>query len=149
MREVVCFPIACHIYLSNVCVYTRRLQEITHLKELDQRRPGKQEVLEWLKSKSSPLVVDEWVKQLKYHLDGEYKEYLLTGLRRGFRIGFNYGSHHYRNAKTKLKSALQNPAIVDQYLEMKVGLSRILGPLEPLSLLLVVFNRFVVISRSH
>ena len=121
----------------------KRYPYTTHLKELDRRRPGK---LEWLKSKSSPLVVEEWERQLKYHPDGEYKEYLLTGLRRGFRIGFDYGSHRCRSAKTNMKSALQNPAVVDRYLATEVGLGRILGPLEPSSLPLVVINRF---GKSH
>ena len=127
----------------------KRYPYTTHLKELDRRRPGKQEVPVWLKSKSSPLVVEEWERQLKYHPDGEYKEYLLTGLRRGFRIGFDYGSHRCRSAKTNMKSALQNPAVVDRYLATEVGLGRILGPLEPSSLPLVVINRFGVIPKSH
>ena len=86
---------------------------------------------------------------LKYHPDGEYKEYLLAGLGRGFRIGFDYGSHRCRSAKTNMKSALQNPAVVDRYLATEVGLGRILGPLEPSSLPLVVINKFGVIPKSH
>lgn len=46
----------------------------------------------------------------------EYCEYLVR-LKEGFRVGYNYQSHKCEQAKSNMKSAADNPEVVDHYLE--------------------------------
>ena len=73
-------------------------------------------------------MVEEWSRLLRQHTDEEYKQYVLEGLQHGFRIGFRFGSYSSLSAKKKMRSALDNPEVVDQYLAKEVGLKRVFGP---------------------
>ena len=60
------------------------------LLELDQCRPqsGKWTVQERLLGVFTPLHVDRWESSLTQHLDRDYVDYILTGIKEGFRVGF-------------------------------------------------------------
>lgn len=75
----------------------------------------------------SPLVDAEWAALLHGHPDQAFTEYILSGLRHGFRIGFNR-SCPLRAAKHNMQSALEHPEIVTCYLEEEVKAGRVLGP---------------------
>ena len=100
---------------------------------------------------NSPLVVDQWRALLSEHPDGEFKEFLLSGIVEGFRIGFNYTQSECRSAKRNMLSAMQNPSVVSDYLSKERSLGRVIGPLdtEALNILNVQVNRFGVIPKPH
>ena len=53
--------------------------------------------------------------------------YLLFGIREGFRVGFNRSSP-LRSAKSNMKSAAEHPEVVSRYLSEEVKEGRVLGP---------------------
>ena len=68
-----------------------------------------------------PVAQERWHQELTPHPDKAYVDYILQGLKHGFRIGFN--------PKQRLTSAssnmgIQNPAIVSDYLAREVALGR-------------------------
>ena len=97
----------------------------------------------------SPLRTQEWEEWLRPHPDRVYVQYLLQGLREGFRIGFKYGECACSSAKTNMKSAMANPAVVDQYLAKEVGHGRVIGPLSEEEHPSVQISRFGVIPKSN
>lgn len=97
---------------------------------------------------NTPLRIDEWRQQLKGHPDPDFVEYLLQGMTEGFRIGFRYQECTCRSAKRNMKSALDNPQVVRQYLAAESTLGRIEGPLE-MGMPGVIVNRFGVIPKQH
>ena len=89
----------------------------------------------------------EWEKLLGQHPDSKYREYVLAGLQRGFRIGHRYHSHANESAKANMKSAMDNPGVVDQYLAKEVGLERVIGPLEQAALPSATTSSFGVFTE--
>ena len=54
---------------------------------------------------TTPLHLQVWEAELRTHPDGEYTQFLMDGIRRGFRIGFDYTSHSCTSATRHMKSA--------------------------------------------
>jgi hypothetical protein len=100
---------------------------------------------------NSPLVADQYCALLSDHPDGELKEFLLSGIVEGFRIGSNYTQSDCRSAKHNMLSAMQNPSVVSDYLSKERSLRRLIGPLdtEALNILNVQVNPFGVIPKLH
>lgn len=96
----------------------------------------------------TPLVADEWQRQLMGHPDQEFTGYLLRGITEGFRIGFNYCDCKCKSAKRNMQSAIDNPQVVREYLALENGMGRIVGPIEP-GIPGVIINRFGVIPKPH
>ena len=121
------------------------------LRELERRKPKPglgQAIPEWLTRVRSPLVVAEWRRQLERHPDSEFREYLLRGLEQGFRIGFRR-EKRCKQAKANMRSALDNPSVVDEYLEREVRLGRVVGPLEAATMPSAHISSFGVIPKNH
>ena len=70
----------------------------------------------------------------------------MEGIEHGFRIGFTY---ECKQAKTNMKSALDNPSVVDKYLATEVKMGRIFGPLEAEILPMAHISHFGVIPKNH
>ena len=51
----------------------------------------------------------------------------MRGMRRGFRLGFDYVVSSCVKEKSNMKSALENEQVVDEYLGKKVALGRVIG----------------------
>ena len=64
-------------------------------------------------------------------------------------MGFDYAVSSCVKAKSNMKSALENEEDVDEYLGKEVGLSWVIGPLEPGLLPAMQINRFGVIPKNH
>ena len=103
---------------------------MSHLLELG-RRASKLQVPSWLRVVSSPLVIEEWARDLSNHPDQRLKNYIISGISRGFRIGFNHGKARCKSAISNLHSAAENAGVVQVYLDNEVALGRIVGPVEP------------------
>ena len=76
-------------------------------------------------------------------------EYLLRGMREGFRIGYNHRGHTCRPASKNMQSARQNPQVVEEYLAKEVKERRVIGPLNLVEYLDVQVSSFGVIPKSH
>ena len=63
---------------------------------------------EILRRVETPLVANEWERCLRNHPDGRYREYILTGLRNGLRVGFQYHTLTPTSAQTNMLSAGRN-----------------------------------------
>ncbi|KAL5471327.1 hypothetical protein EMCRGX_G029431 [Ephydatia muelleri] len=75
---------------------------------------------------TTPLEWSEWEEALKSHPDQQYRAYIVTGLREGFRVGFDYAHHSCQSATRNMHSAREHAqyATVDQATESVVRLGR-------------------------
>lgn len=78
------------------------------------------------------------------HPDRKFANYVINGLRSGFRIGYDYSSTR-RSATRNMRSAVH---IVDENLGQEVAAKRLLGPLTRDSLPAVHTSPFGVIPKS-
>ena len=79
---------------------------------------------------STPLVWEEWDRALRNHPDQRFKDYIIGGIRHGFRLGFNYKTQ-CKAANRNMRSALERPQVVSEYLAAECAEGRVLGPLDP------------------
>ena len=73
--------------------------------EMDRRELGMRlsQLPPELQQINTPLRVEEWENLLRPHPDRQFCEYLLQGMRRGFRIGFQY-PRSCTSTKSNMKS---------------------------------------------
>ena len=143
-----------HSHLSVVGMRWRGLESYKYTKdllEMDSRKSGVSlsGIPCELQGIQTPLQADVWEEYLRTHPDKDFCEYLLSGIRRGFRLGFDYCRSSCVKAKSNMKSALENATVVDEYIAEEVKLGRVLGPVKPESLPPVQVNRIGVIPKSH
>ena len=79
-------------------------------------------------SSVTPINVDNLSVQLCGHPDRHKVEYVLTGFREGFRLGFHPGSVKLKSAKDNCPSSQKHPSVIDNYLTKEVSLGRVFGP---------------------
>ena len=96
----------------------------------------------------SPLVVEGWKELQDTHIDRNFVTYILEGISKGYRIGYDY------NKKTKkvtsnLLSVSQNPEVVTKYIQKEVALGKMIGPLGPELAAKVHISPFGVIPKGH
>ena len=96
----------------------------------------------------SPLKPGVWEYHLQSLPDRECADYLVSGLKQGFRIGFNYEQCSITGARSNMLSALQHSEVIDSYLQEEMKMGRIAGPIDPQSCTLHV-NRFGVVPKGH
>ena len=92
----------------------------------------------------TPLKLEHWESLLASHPDKEYVNYLLRGIREGFRIGFKK-SGSVSSARRNVHSALENSSA---YLAEEKRSGVLLGPFERSGVPEVHLNRFGVIPKS-
>lgn len=66
---------------------------------------------------TTPLEWSEWEEALKSHPDQQYRAYIVTGLREGFRVGFDYAHHSCQSATRNMHSAREHAQVIREYLE--------------------------------
>ena len=87
---------------------------IDDLQRLDQcRRVSPPRAPTQLKVDVSPL---QWEVCLAPHSDEQFIEYIVSGIRDGFRIGFEYSWYKCRMVKENMHSALEHADMVREYL---------------------------------
>ena len=64
---------------------------------------------------------------MEHYLDKAFKDYIVEGLKEGFRIGYKGPSCW--SAKTNMKSALEQSQVVSRYLQDECAAGRVIGPL--------------------
>lgn len=98
---------------------------------------------------STSLRAEEWEIRLRSLPDRRCANFLIKGISEGFRLGFQHHDHQCSSAKDNMRSAAQNPRVVEGYLEKEVAAGRIVGPV-PLELVKrVQISRFGVIPKSQ
>ena len=96
---------------------------------------------------TTPLVFTTWRHFLATHPDQEMVQFFLQGLVTGFKVGFNYHHASLRPTKKNLRSALEHPDVVQEYLKNEIREKRVIGPFEKGMIPLAQINRFGVKSK--
>ena len=76
---------------------------------------------------NTPLNPRAWASHLQSHPDRAYVDYIVQGIRHGFRLGFAYSAVKLRSASRNMRSADENPEVVEHYLAKECGLGRVVG----------------------
>ena len=77
----------------------------------------------------------------------EYVGYLVRGTRQGFHMGFRYWDQACRGS-VAMRSAEENPQVIDEYLARELERGRVLGPLALEVSQAVHINRFGLYPRA-
>ena len=128
--------------------YTEDLLALDHCRP----QPGKEPVQERLRGVCSPLVADHWEEMLAHHPDRRFVEYLMSGIKEGFRIGFRRLESEKKSlssARKNMYSTVDYPHVVRDYLRDELKRGTVLGPFVPEEVPEVHLNRFGVIPKSH
>ena len=80
-----------------------------------------------LRQVDTPLEWREWDRGLALHPDQQFRAYIVSGIREGSQIGFDY-SHSCRSSSRNMLSAMEKPQIVSEYLAEECAEGRVLGP---------------------
>ena len=91
---------------------------------------------------------EEWRKALQGHPDKLFYQHIFVGVEKGFRIGYNY-TWQCKASGCNLASALENPEVVQEYIQKEMGLGRIVGPMEKASAINLQVSPFGVIPKQH
>ena len=102
---------------------------IEHLVELEWRA-GTTSVPVWLQGVATPLIWRAWNWELRNRPDLVFRNYVLNGIWNGFHIGFDRGTD-CTPATSNMRSALDNAAVVQEYLNKEVSLGHMIGPVSP------------------
>ena len=105
-----------------------------------------------LRGVQTPLQVERWERALRYHPDRWFADYLIRGMREGFRIGFNRQACELKSVRRNMRSAEEFPEVVDAYLATETKAGRIIGPVslpKPEGADAVHVSRFGVIPKPH
>ena len=119
------------------------------LLSLDHCRPLTQHSSVELMRVVTPLRVKAWSRALKSHPDQALARYIVNGLQKGFRIGFDYSSP-LKAAATNMRSAYLHPDVIGEDLQKERTLGHMLGPFSPTHQLPPLqINKFGVIPKGH
>ena len=109
----------------------------TDLVALESRvSPAQSTVPPLLSTVLTPVKIPIWEVRLAGHPDRKFADYVINGLRSGFRIGYDYVSTR-RSATRNMKSAMELAHIVDENLGREVVAKRLLGGIASLRSTLV------------
>ena len=95
-----------------------------------------------------PLRGAAWAHKLRGHPDAEFSQFILLGIKHGFRIGFDYPNHRCVSAKRNMRSASMHPQPIDQYIGKECTAGRIIGLL-PRDTEGILVSRVGVIPKPH
>ena len=97
----------------------------------------------------TPLQLSQFQAELRDYPDHSAAAYVLTGLRDGFRIGFDASSVSLLSASSNMRSALEHPSVVDDYLQVEVSCGRVAGPFATPPVPGLHVSRFGVIPKNY
>ena len=75
---------------------------------------------------TTPLRAQVWESELQDHPDPHFVSYVVSGIKQGFRIGFDRNSH-LAPSPTNMASAIGHPQVVDDYLHQELLLNRMVA----------------------
>ena len=97
----------------------------------------------------TPLIVGRWAYYLSKHPDQNLALFLVEGLERGFRIGFDHSQAKLKKAGSNLLSAILNQEVVSSYIKEEMSLGRLVGPLPQEVASQAHINPIGVIPKGH
>ena len=95
-----------------------------------------------------PLEWAKWCYALHDHPDREFVTYIVSGIRAGFRIGFQYKSVECKAATRNMPSASLCEGKIDEFLATECAAGRILGPFERELVPMVHVSRLGAVPKS-
>ena len=63
-----------------------------------------------------------WEEALSKHPDRQFANYVVSGLKNGFRIGFDHITSKLTSSRNNMLSAKENPHVVDEYLLHEISM---------------------------
>ena len=115
------------------------------LLELNARRPvHRRTVPTEVGVVTTPLIARAWEVELADHPDREFTSFVVEGIEKGFRIGFNYSSSIGATAAMNMHSAKEHPEPVDGYVQEELRTGRLIENTPG-----VHVSRFGVIPKPH
>ena len=79
----------------------------------------------------TPLVAEQFAWELRFHPQRPQVDFVLDGIRHGFKLGFS-PSQKLKSAKKNKPSVDQHASVIDAYLANEVSLGRVAGPFNSL-----------------
>ena len=95
----------------------------------------------------SPLRWGQWQAGLANHPDKAFASFVTTGIREGFRIGYDTAPRERQSAAKNMPSALERREVVSSYLAKECTEGRVLGSFEERSLPQLHVNRIGVVPK--
>ena len=98
----------------------------------------------------TPLNLPQWESMLERHPDKGYVDFILNGIKDGFRVGYARSSDSepaLSSARKNMKSAEDNSQVVKDYLEAERRRGVVLGPFLYEEMRQIQLNRFGVIPK--
>ena len=128
--------------------WTQLYQYTADLLCLDSFRPADVGTPPELTGIHTLLAVAEWASALQAHPDRAFAHYVVEGLTREFRIGFDRKCN-LTSAATNMHSANLHLEVISSYLHREISLGRMLGPFpHTFSAPKLRVNRFAELSRK-
>ena len=98
----------------------------------------------------TPLLRSAWEGALRQLPDRDFTEYIVNGLQRGFRVGFDHSRRsELRATGRNMGSAYEHQEVVSEYVANEREHGRVLGPLCPGSGPPIHTSSFGVIPKRH
>ncbi len=73
----------------------------------------------------TPLVWQQWERELEGHPDKEWVQFLVRGIQQGFRVGHDQSVGELRRCRGNMSSAREQRAVIQEYLDEEVEAGRI------------------------
>ena len=98
---------------------------------------------------TTPLNINGWQTQMMEYPKRLLVTFFISGLTKGFRIGFNQMPDMLKSTRRNLDGVLQHPEVVDEYLTAKIAQRRVAGPFIKSTVPRAHVSRFKVIPKYH
>ena len=102
-----------------------------------------------LVSRVSPLQLDQFQMELHHHPDKSAVAYVISGIRDGFRVGFDPSLVSLKSASLNMRCSSEHPSVIDSYLQNEVSFGRVAGPFRVPPFPSLHISRFGVISKNN
>ena len=97
----------------------------------------------------TPCQLYHFQAELCDNLDQSIAAYVLTGLTEGFHISFDASSVSLHSASSNMRSALEHPSVIDDYVKVEVSCGRVAGPFTTPAVPGLHVSCFGVISKNN
>jgi len=96
----------------------------------------------------TPLNWWEWDKFLRQHPDQHFRNYIVNGIRHGFRLDINRTSPLQPSSRLNMPSEEEYPQVISEHLASESREGRVMGPLDPGQFPYVHRSKFGVVPKS-
>ena len=79
-------------------------------------------------SKVTPLQLVQFQAELCHHPNKSAKAFVTSGIRDGFRIGFDPSLVSLKSVSSNMRRSAEHPSVIDSYLQAEVSSGRVAGP---------------------